>query len=258
MPVEVIRSCSARGIEVFVAALAPFADPGAFHSLPHISARIGEAGKMLGFFRDNGVRDLVMAGGIRRPSLRELLPDWEGTKILAKIALGSAGDDQLFRALTREVESRGFRIRGIEEVAPEMMFHSGVYTRKKPSKGDMTDIRRGVEVARALGAVDVGQAVVVQEGRVLAVEAVEGTDQMLARAAQHRKPGRDPVMVKIKKPGQDTRTDMPAMGIQTVEQLKKHGMAGIAVESGGILLIEREAVVELADREGVFIIGMEV
>ncbi len=259
MPVEIIRSCRERGIEVYVAGLVPFAEEQVFADLPHTMARLAEAGKILKFFKNFGVVDLVMAGGIKRPSFKELIPDWEGAKILAKLAMKNLGDDALFRALTEEIEKRGFRVLGIEDVVPEMMFHEGVYGKVKPSEEDMEDIRRGIEVAKALGAVDVGQAVVVQEGMVLAVEAVEGTDMMLSRAATVRKAGgKNPVMVKIKKPGQDTRTDMPAMGLQTIQQLKKYGMAGIAVESGGILLIEREEVIRLADESGLFIIGLEI
>ncbi|MDR2885524.1 MAG: UDP-2,3-diacylglucosamine diphosphatase LpxI [Rikenellaceae bacterium] len=258
MPVEIIKSCAARGIEVYVAGLVPFADEQAFATLPHVMARIAEVGKILNFFKANGVVDLVMAGGIKRPSFKELIPDWEGAKMIAKIAMKNLGDDALFRAVTDQIESRGFKVHGIEDIVPEMMFHEGVYGSVKPTKDDMADILRGIEVAKALGAVDVGQAVVVQEGMVLAVEAAEGTDMMLSRAATVRKQGKNPVMVKIKKPGQDTRTDMPAMGIQTIEQLKKYGMAGIAVESGGILLIEKDEVIRLADQAGLFIIGMEV
>lgn len=270
MPVEIIKSCRARGIEVYVAGLLPWADEAVFnggYALPdgtvlegvaHTMARLGEVGKMMKFFKSHGVTELVLAGGIKRPSLKELIPDFEAVKMLAKIALKKQSDDGLFRSVIREIEARGFHILGIEEVVPEMMFHEGVYGRIKPSSDDMDDIRRGIEVARALGAVDVGQAVVVQEGIVLAVEAVEGTDAMLSRAAILRKPGKAPVMVKIKKPGQDTRVDMPAIGIQTVEQLKKYGMGGIAVEAGGILVIEREKAVEMANEAGIFIIGMEL
>jgi DUF1009 family protein len=106
-----------------------------------------------------------------------------------------------------------------------------------------------------LGAVDVGQAVVVQEGMVLAVEAIEGTDMMLSRAAMLKKEGKAPVMVKILKPGQDRRVDLPAIGLQTIEMLKRYGIKGIAVEAGNILLIEREAVIQMADKEGIFILG---
>ncbi len=258
MPVEIVKSCRARGIEVYVAGLMPFADEAAYAGLPFVGARLGEAGKILKFFKENGAMDLVMAGGIKRPSFKELIPDWEGAKILAKLAMKNLGDDALFRALSDEIEKRGFRVVGIEDVVPEMMFHEGIYGKVKPSSEDMQDIMRGIEVAKALGAVDVGQAVVVQEGMVLAVEAAEGTDMMLSRAAVVRKQGKDPVMVKIKKPGQDTRTDMPAMGIQTIQQLKKYGMGGIAVEAGGILLIEKDEVIRLADESGIFIIGMKI
>ncbi len=258
MPVRIIESCRARGIEVCVVGLEPFAVEADFETLPHTMARMGEVGKILKWLRDHDVVDIVMAGGIKRPSLKELIPDWEGTKIIARLAMKKLGDDGLFRAVIGELESRGFRVRGIEEVVPEMMFHKGVYGKVKPSSEDMDDIRRGIEVAKALGAVDVGQAVVVQEGMVLAVEAVEGTDMMLSRAATVKKQGKAPIMVKIKKPGQDTRTDMPAMGIQTIEQLKKYGMGGIAVESGGILVIEQEEAIRLADESGIFVIGVEV
>ncbi len=258
MPVKIIQSCRERGIDIYVIGLEPFADEDAFASVPHTMARMGEVGKIFKALKDNGAVDIVMAGGIKRPSLKELIPDWEGAKLIAKLTMKKLGDDGLFRAVIAEVESRGFKVRGIEEVVPEMMFHSGVYGKVKPSKDDMDDIARGIEVAKALGKVDVGQAVVVQEGMVLAVEAAEGTDMMLSRAATVKKQGKAPVMVKIKKPGQDTRTDMPAMGIQTIEQLKKYGMGGIAVESGGILVIEREEAIKMADEAGIFIIGVEI
>ncbi len=258
MPVEIIRSCHERGIEVYVAGLLPWADEAVFQDVDCVMARLGEAGKVMKFFKDHGVVDLVLAGGIKRPALKELIPDFETVKILAKIAIKKESDDNLFRAVIREVEARGFHVLGIEEVVPEMLFQAGVYGRVKPSSDDMDDIRRGIEVARALGAVDVGQAVVIQEGIVLAVEAVEGTDAMLSRAASLKKPGKAPVMVKIVKPGQDTRVDLPAIGIQTVEGLAKYGIGGIAVESGGILVIERQAVIAAADAAKIFIIGMDL
>ena len=258
MPVEIIRHCNNTGREIFVVGLESFAHEEQLKEAPHIFAKIGEAGKILKAFKKNNVCEIVLAGGIKRPSFKEMIPDWEGMKIAAKLAVKKMSDDKLFRAVMDEIESHGFKVVGIEEVVPEMMFSEGIYGKVKPSGEDMDDIRRGITVAKALGAVDVGQAVVVQEGMVLAVEAIEGTDMMLSRAATVKKEGKAPVMVKVLKPGQDMRTDLPAMGLQTVEQLKKYGMGGIAVEAGGILLIEREAVIEMADREGIFIIGIKI
>jgi DUF1009 family protein len=204
------------------------------------------------------VYEIVLAGGIKRPSFKELIPDWEGAKLMAKLAIKKMTDNNLFLAAINEIERHGFKVVGIEEVVPEMMFSEGIYGKVKPSGEDMDDIQRGITVAKALGTVEVGQAVVVQEGMVLAVEAVEGTDMMLSRAATVKKQGKAPVMVKILKPGQDMRVDLPAIGLQTIEQLKKYGMKGIAVEAGGILLIEREAVIKMADEAGIFIIGMKI
>ena len=258
MPVEIIKHCKDTGTEIFVVGLEPYATEDQLKDVPHIFAKIGEAGKMLKALKNNDVQNVVLAGGIKRPSFKELIPDWEGAKIMAKLAIKKMSDDNLFRAVMDEIERHGFKVVGIEEVVPEMLFTEGIYGKMKPSTEDMDDIQRGVTVAKALGAVDVGQAVVVQEGMVLAVEAIEGTDMMLSRAATVKKQGKAPVMVKVLKPGQDTRVDLPAIGLQTIEQLKKYGIKGIAVEAGGILLIEREAVIKMADEEGIFIIGMKI
>ena len=260
MPVEIIRHCNQKNEPVFVVGLEPFAKEEELKDAPHIFAKPAEVGKMLKAFKDNNVYNIVLAGGIKRPSLKELIPDWEGAKLIAKLAknIKKMSDDGMFRIVMDEIERHGFHVVGIEEVVPEMLFSEGIYGKVKPTNDDMDDIHRGITVAKAIGAVDVGQAVVVQEGIVLAMEAVEGTDQMLSRAASLKKPGKDPVMVKVLKPGQDMRVDLPAIGLQTIELLKKNGIRGIAVEAGGILLIERDVVIETADREGIFIIGMKI
>ena len=257
MPVEIIKHCNKNNIPIFVIGLESFATEEQLVEAPHTFAKIGEVGKMMKALRAHGVRDLVLAGGIKRPSFKELIPDWEGVKIVAKIAIKKMSDDNLFRAVINEIEARGFKILGIEEVVPDMLFQEGVYGKVKPSKEDMDDIERGWAVAKAIGAVDVGQAVVVQEGLVLAMEAIEGTDAVLSRAASLRKEGKKPIMVKVLKPGQDMRVDLPAIGLQTIELFVKHGIGGIAVEAGGILLIEKDAVIKKADENGIFIIGLK-
>jgi DUF1009 family protein len=257
MPIEIINHCNKIGRNIYVIGLEPFANEEQLKDAPHSFAKIGEVGKMLKALKNNNVYEIVLAGGIKRPSFKELIPDWEGMKMVGKLAMKKMSDDNMFRAVIDEIEKLGFKIVGIEEVVPEMLFFEGIYGKVKPSKDDMDDIERGITVAKALGSVDVGQAVVVQEGMVLAVEAIEGTDMMLSRAATVKKAGKAPVMVKVLKPGQDMRVDLPAIGIQTIEQLKKYGIKGIAVEAGGILLIEREAVIKLADESGIFIIGIK-
>lgn len=257
MPVEIIRHCNKHNIPVFVVGLEPFTTEEQLCEAPHIFAKMGEAGKIMKALKANNVRDIVLAGGIKRPSFKELIPDWEGVKIVAKLAMKTMSDDNLFRAVMDEIEKRGFKVVGIEEVVPEMLFQEGVYGKVKPSKEDMDDIMRGWTVAKAIGAIDVGQAVVVQEGLVLAMEAIEGTDAVLSRAASLCKKGKKPVMIKVLKPGQDMRVDLPAIGLQTIDLFIKYGIGGIAVEAGGILLIEKDAVIKKADENGIFIIGLK-
>jgi len=258
MPVEIIRHCIRTERKIFVVGVEPYACEEELKDVQHIFAKIGEAGKMLKALAKNNVQDIVLAGGIKRPSFKEMIPDWEGAKIIARLAIKKMSDDNMFRAVIDEIERHGYKVVGIEEVVPDMMFSEGIYGNTRPTAEDMDDIWRGIKVAKALGAVDVGQAVVVQEGMVLAVEAIEGTDMMLSRAAIVKKKGKAPVMVKVLKPGQDMRVDLPAIRLQTIEQLKKYGIKGIAVEAGGILLIEREAVIKMADESGIFIIGMKI
>lgn len=265
MPVEIIRSCRERDVDVYVVGLQPFADESSFASggefadVPHVFARLGEVGKMVGFFRANGVRTVTTAGGIRRPSLREIHPDRMALGILFRILWKfRGGDDGLFRAVFREAERLGLQIVGVEEVVPEMMFGKGVYGLVEPSEADLEDIRVGLVAARELGMTDAGQAVVVQNGVVLAREDRSGTDSLLKRASAVAVTGRKPVMVKIFKPLQDRRVDVPAIGLQTVGMLSRYGIGGIAVEAGGILVIERQAVIAAADEAGIFIIGMEI
>ncbi len=260
MPVEVLRLCADKGVEVFVVGLRPFVEEKEFERVPHVFARLGEAGKMVGFLRASGVRKIVMAGGIRRPSLRDLRLDRMGLGILFRIlwTFVRGGDDGLFRAVVSEAERLGLQIVGVQDVVPEMMFGEGIYGRVKPSEEDMADIRIGIEAARELGLADIGQAVVVQGGVVLTREDRNGTDSLLRRASQTAQKGRKPVMVKIFKPQQERRVDVPAIGLHTIEMLVKYGIGGIAVEAGGILVIEREAVIAAADKAGVFIIGMKI
>ena len=219
--------------------------------------RLGAAGDSLARLRDAGVRNLVMAGRIRRPGLSELRPDARAARLFARIGLRSLGDDGLLRAVARELEQEGFRILGVQEVLGGLLTPAGVLGRHRPDARAEEDIARGIEVARTLGRLDVGQAAVVQQGLVLGVEGIEGTDGLLARCGALKRDGVGGVLVKAAKPQQDRRLDLPAVGPDTVEGAAAAGLRGIAAEAGGTLLLDREAVIAAADRLGVFVVGVE-
>lgn len=256
LPARLAASVRASGRPVFILGLEGHAEPATMAAFPHAIHRIGAAGQILGALRAAGVDDLVLIGPVRRPSLLTLMPDAEGAKILARIGRAAfAGDDGLLAAVIRVFEEEGFRVRGAQEVMADLAAPEGVLGRHAPEASAEADILRGATVARILGAADVGQAVVVQQGIVLGVEAVEGTDALLARCAGLRREGPAGVLVKRAKPGQEARADLPTIGVRTVEGAAAAGLAGIAIEAGMTLMPEREATVTAADAAGLFIVA---
>lgn len=256
-PGEVAKAARAAGRTVFIVGFADYADPAVIGAYPHAFVRLGAAGETLRLLRAHGVRDLVLVGPVKRPSLFDLRPDREGAAILARIGRAAfAGDDGLLAAVVRVLAEEGFRVLGAHEIAGGVLARAGTLGRHAPDAQALEDIARGVAVIRALGAVDVGQACVVQQRHVLAVEAAEGTDRMLGRVRDLALPGPGGVLVKLVKPGQERRADLPAMGPRTVERAAAAGLRGIAYEAEGVMFTDRAATVADADRLGLFLHGV--
>jgi len=257
LPGQVAAAAHAAGRPVFIIGLEGAADRALLAPWPHEIIRIGAAGRIISTLRAHGCRDVVMIGPVRRPSLISLRPDAESARILARIGRAAfAGDDGLLAAVVKVLGEEGFRIIGAHEILNEVLGPAGLLSRTAPDALAMADIRRGITVARALGAVDVGQCCIVQQGLVLAVEAVEGTDAMLARCGPLGRPGPGGVLVKLMKPGQDRRTDLPTVGAATVTGAASAGLRGVAFEAGGTILADRAATVAAADEAGLFLLGL--
>lgn len=257
LPGQVAAAAQAAGRRVFLIGLEGFADPAVLAPWPHEFVRILAAGRILAALREHGCEDLVLVGPVRRPSLLDLRPDAEGARILGRIGRAAfAGDDGLLAAVVRVFAEEGFRVLGMHQILDEALGPAGRLSRAAPDAVAMADISRGIAVARALGAIDVGQGCVVQQGIVLAVEAAEGTDAMLARCGGLAAPGRGGVLVKLVKPGQDRRTDLPTVGPETLRRAAEAGLRGVAFEAGGTILAERDATIAVADAAGLFLLGL--
>ena len=259
LPGQVAAAAQSAGRKVFIVGMEGFADPRVLAPYPHCFLRITAAGRILAALRAHGCRDLVMVGPVGRPSFLHLRPDAEGARILAR--LGRAvfkGDDGLLAAVIRIMEEEGFHVMGAHEVLREILAPAGVLTRIAPDAQAMADIARGVSVVTALGAVDVGQACVVQQGLVLAVEAIEGTDAMIERTTALRRDGVGGVLVKLTKPNQDRRADLPTIGPRTVRKAAGAGLRGLAFEAGSTILAEREALIAEADAASLFLFGFDL
>ncbi|MEO5366887.1 MAG: UDP-2,3-diacylglucosamine diphosphatase LpxI [Magnetococcus sp. WYHC-3] len=242
------------GPPLAVVALRGEADPALQRHAAHWGwVHPGQFRKTLTLLRRFGAREVVLAGRVRKVRLWNLRPD----TLALRMALGlrHTQDDHLLRAVAGVFESHGVRVRGVGELLPSLLAPAGVLTRREPTAQQWQDVRFGWNMARALGTLDIGQGVVVRGGTVVAVEALEGTDAMLARAGALC-PGQG-VFVKTCKPQQDRRLDLPAVGPETLRALAAATIPVLAVEAGGVLLLDLEETLALAERHGIAVVGCE-
>ena len=262
LPLAVADYVEARGRQVLLFPLQGIARPKDYAGRPHTWIRIAMFGAFARAARAAGCQDIVMIGSMVRPSFWQVRFDLTTLMMLPRIAAAfKGGDDHILGSGVRLIEEQGFRVLGAHEVAPEILVPVGALGRAQPSERDRADIALGLDYLRATGPFDVGQAVVVSGKHIQAVEAAEGTDQMLTRIAEMRAGGRvhtssgSGVLVKAPKLGQDLRFDMPSIGPRTVEGVAHAGLAGIAVVAGSTIVAEPAQLAAVADLAGIFVIG---
>jgi hypothetical protein len=239
-----------------------WADAAAVDAYPHHWIALGQFGRLSRLAHAEGCREIVLVGGLIRPSITQLRLDWGTVKQMPLIIRSfRGGDDHLLSGVGRLFESSGFRIIGAHEVAPEIAAPLGTLGHRRHNAAVDEDIDRGFALLAAMSAFDVGQAAVIAGRRVLAIEAAEGTDAMLDRVAAMREAGRirlpDSVGVLVKGPKrhQDRRFDLPSIGPDTVARAARAGLAGIAVIAGATIVAEPQRFIEAADRAGLFVVG---
>ena len=263
LPIQVAEACVSLDRPFFVIGIEGEASTR-IAAFPHAWVKLGEVGRALETLRREACEELVLIGPVRRPDLGRLGLDWEGAKLTPRLAMAARkGDDALLSTVVGLCEEWGFRVVGAEHVARGLRAPAGPLGRRDADASQLRDIRLANEVIQALGPLDVGQAAVACDGHVIAIEAAEGTAAMLSRCAglpqtlRGSENDRRGVLVKRAKPGQERRVDLPLVGPDTVTQAAAAGLAGIAVEADGALILEKEEVVRRADALGLFVIGFD-
>lgn len=261
LPLSVAARCEAEGRPVFVVRLAGFADPH-LARYPGVDAGMAEIGRVLSALKRAGCDAVCFAGTVSRPDFKTLKPDFKGMTLLPGIIAEAAkGDDALLRKILSVFEGEGYAIEGADDILGGETLPAGALGAVSPTPQQLQDLKKALHVAEKAGELDIGQGAVVCDGLVLAVEAQEGTDAMLARVAglpaDLRGSARDRkgALGKAPKPIQDLRVDMPVMGSQTVELAAAAGLAGVGGVAGKLILIDHPAIVEAADRLGLFVWG---
>ncbi len=256
VPGDVAAAAEAMDIGVHVLAFDGFTEPDLLARYPHDFIQFDRVGDILAALRRGGCDSVCMVGRVARPDFSKLRPDLAGISLLPKvIAAARKGDDALLQVLVGYFQKKGFRVVGAHEIKGDVLVEEGPLGSVLPDEAAQQDIARAVVVVEALGGLDIGQGAVVRDGLVLAVEAAEGTDRMLERCVDLVK-GTGGVLVKLTKPGQDHRVDMPTIGRETVRRAAAAGLSGIAVEAGAAMIVDRAATIADADRAGLFITGI--
>lgn len=263
-PGAVADAVARRGRRPVMFAIKGWADAALVERRPHHWIALGQVGRFRRLANDEGCRDALLIGTLLRPPLRQIRLDWQTVRLMPRIVRAfRGGDDWLLSSIGKMMEEvLGLRLVGLQDVAPDIIVPEGVLGRHQPSERDRSDITRALALIAAMGPFDVGQAVVVADNHVLAVEAAEGTDNLLARLVDLRREGRVTtpehvgVLVKAPKPGQDRRFDLPAIGLQTVSNAARAGLAGVAVAAGNTIIADAAEAVAAADNAGIFIIGV--
>jgi DUF1009 family protein len=257
-PARVAQAARDAGHEVFVVLLRDFHDDPALRAYPHMEERVGAGGAILQRLRAEGITHLVLCGKAKRLSPLTLWPDAWMAKVIARLGKAVfAGDDTLLRNFIGILGEEGFEIVAPQSLLPSSTAGAGLLAGEAPDEMARTDILRGIGVLRALADQDVGQSVVVQQGLILGIEAVEGTDALLARAGSLRRDGPGGVLVKLAKPQQELRVDAPVVGAITIRNAAAAGLRGIAVEAGRTILADGDGLLAEARKHGLFVIAVE-
>jgi len=252
-----------RGRQPVMFGIKGWAEPSVVERHVHHWIALGQLGRFLRLANAERCREVLFIGSLTRPPITQLRLDWLTLRMMPRIVpMFRGGDNRLLTGVADLIEEGGLRVIGVADVAPEILIPEGVLGRYAPSQRDRSDIDRALKLIAALGPFDVGQAAVVADNNVLAVEAAEGTDLLLARIADLRRQGRIAapagvgVLVKAPKPGQDRRLDLPSIGLRTIANAARAGLAGVAVAAGSSIISEAAEVIAAADRAGIFLAGV--
>jgi len=259
LPERIAEACTRLGRDYVMIGVEDNTPEATVENHPHFWIRLGALGSAFEQMRAKNVGKFVMAGRIERPSIASLRPDKVTAKLIAKLGTKLfAGDDRLLSTVIKFMEEEGFEVVGIDDVLDDVLMPEGLISKAFPSKQSKADIEIGVAMAKEIGRLDIGQAVVIQQGHVLGVEAMEGTDKLIERCGELKLSDKGGVVVKVKKPHQERRVDLPTIGVETVNRAAAAGFAGIAIEAGGSLIVDRAAVERAANEQQIFVVGFTI
>jgi DUF1009 family protein len=256
LPINVAEACIADGIKPLIITFKGQPQPDLSNlKLDTMECGLGQVGKVLQTLKDNGIKRICMAGHLSKPSLFDIKFDITGLKLMSK--LRSKHDDALLRAVCELFEQNGIAISAAHELCPALLAPVGMITPNALTEEQMTDVSIGLKAVTTLGALDIGQAAIIKDGVVIGVEGVEGTKALIERCASLRgASGKGGILVKVAKPKQTLKVDMPTVGVETVFSLGDYNYDGMAILGNKTLMLDKDQMIIQAAERGLFIYGM--
>ncbi len=258
LPRQVFDSCVIKGIECHIIGLENQTSSELFTDINYETFPLHLVGKIINKLKKLGVSYIVLAGKVKRTSISKLLLDAKGAKLFAMLVRGGLGDNSILGTIIRFFENEGFTIIPPEQIATEIIVKKGNLTPEVSiDESAKEDMYKGVKVLKGIAQFDVGQALVIQGGLVLGVEAAEGTDELIKRCGEIQQKGEEsPILIKVCKPYQDKRIDLPCIGPNTIANLHRYGLRGIALEAEFSLILNQVETIKAASKSGIFIYGI--
>ncbi|MDR1691214.1 MAG: UDP-2,3-diacylglucosamine diphosphatase LpxI [Rickettsiales bacterium] len=254
VPLQMIEHLEKQKKDFFLVCLKGSADPKTISKkYPQIWIRLGAAGTAIKTLKKEGIKEIVFAGSVQRPDWTSLIPDAYTLKVILTKGLGSKSTDQLLKALMKHIESEGFKIIPTQNMLPDALLKKGIYGHTKMTKEAENDIEYGIQVAYCVGLCDAGQCAVVQQGVALALEGEDGTNETIKRSGLLKKKGSKPILVKLPKPNQEKKIDLPGIGLKTALTAAEAGIQGIVLLENGALISDKEEFLNVCKQNKIFI-----
>ena len=257
LPCLIIDKCQTQNRPIFVAAIENQTPPETVKNVDHAWIKMGQFGRFIKEFQQRQIKNIVFAGSIKRPNLNTISLDWEGIKLLGSIGYKALGDDAILTIITDFFESKGFRVIAPGEILQDLRPQKGLLTLKSPSAEELDDIYKGISILDLMANADVGQAIVMQMGQVLGIEAIEGTEALIHRINNYKLAKTGGVLIKMSKSQQNLKVDLPTIGVNTLKQIHASNLNGIAIEATRSQIIDQDNVIRLANELDLFIYVFE-
>lgn len=262
LPFLILEKCKEKSITPYIVIINGFADTKKYSDYKNITINFGNVGKAISFFKKNGVKDIIFAGGVKKPNIKTIFPDFKGFFLLLKLLKNKVfGDDTILQTIVNFAENQGFNILSVNNfLEGNTSVKQGIVGSVKISnKNYMDDINLGIKVLKQISDLDIGQSVIIQNGIVIGIECIEGTEKLIERCGKIKyKSGRKPVLVKIKKTNQTKKIDLPSIGEKTITQIKNAGFAGVAFDYKNGIVINKEKTINKANKNNIFIYGVDI